>query len=100
MRRRRVLPRLHDSRRDEMPVLGNEPMPIVLVEGEPRERGRQHGELAGELVALNVERYMQRFAHYANLTPDEARRRAAEFAAPIREYDPALLEEIEGVAEG
>jgi isopenicillin-N N-acyltransferase-like protein len=83
-----------------MPVIGTEPMPIVLVEGEPRERGRQHGELAGEQVTLSVERYMERFAHYAGLSPDEARRRASEFAVPIREYDPALLEEIEGVAEG
>lgn len=83
-----------------MPLLGHDPIPIVLVEGEPRERGRQHGELAGEQVALSVERYMERFAYYAKLTPDEARRRAAEFAAPIREYDPDLLEEIEGVAEG
>ncbi len=83
-----------------MPLIGHEPIPIVLTEGEPRERGRQHGEFAGEQVALSVERYMERFAYYAKLTPDEARRRAAEFAAPIREYDPALLEEIEGVAEG
>lgn len=83
-----------------MPILGQDPMPIVLVEGEPRERGRQHGQLAGEQIALSVERYMERFAHYAGLSPDKARRRAAEFAPAIREYDPALLEEIEGVAEG
>jgi len=83
-----------------MAVLGSEPIPIVSVEGEPRERGRLHGELAGEQVAVSVERYMERFAHYAKLTPDEARRRAAEFAKPIREYDQALLDEIEGVAEG
>ena len=83
-----------------MPVLGTDPMPIVLVEGEPRERGRQHGELAAEQVGLSVERYLERFAHYAKLTPAQARRRAAEFAPVIEGYDPALLEEIEGVAEG
>jgi isopenicillin-N N-acyltransferase like protein len=83
-----------------MPVLGNEPMPIVLVEGDPRERGRQHGELACDQVGLSVERYMERFAHFASLTPEEARRRAGEFAPVIQSYDPDMLEEIEGVAEG
>ena len=83
-----------------MPVLGHEPMTTIQVEGEPRERGRQHGELAGEQVSLSVERYMERFAHFAGLTPDEARRRAAEFAPVIKTYDPEILEEIEGIAEG
>jgi isopenicillin-N N-acyltransferase-like protein len=83
-----------------MPILGQEPMPICLVEGEARERGRQHGELAREQVGLSVERYMKRFAHFAKLTPNEARRRAAEFAPIIEAYDFELLEEIEGVAEG
>ncbi|HWO93673.1 MAG TPA: C45 family peptidase [Dehalococcoidia bacterium] len=83
-----------------MPIIGSDPIPIVLVEGEPRERGRQHGELARDLVALSVERYMERFAHFARLDPPGVRDLAAAFAPIIRDYDPDLLEEIEGVAEG
>jgi isopenicillin-N N-acyltransferase-like protein len=83
-----------------MPILGHDPVPIVLTEGEPRERGRQHGELARDQIGLSIERYMARFSHYASLTPTEARRRALEFAPVIHAYDPDILEEIEGVAEG
>src|SRR5579871_6602234 len=83
-----------------MPLLSDEPIPVLLVEGSPRERGRQHGELAHDQIGLSVERYMKRFQHFAGLTPDEARRRAAEFAPVIAEYDHEILEEIEGVAEG
>jgi isopenicillin-N N-acyltransferase-like protein len=83
-----------------MPTLGHEPMPIILVEGEPRERGRQHGELAQDQIGLSVERYMERFGHYSKLSPGEARSRAAEFAPIIAAYDSEILEEIEGIAEG
>lgn len=83
-----------------MPVLGHEPIPIILTGGSPRERGREHGELAQDQVGLSVERYMERFAHFAGLSPEDARERAGGFAPVIRDYDPDLLEEIEGVAEG
>lgn len=83
-----------------MPLLGHDPMTTIQVEGEPRERGRQHGDLARDQVALSVERYMERFSHFAGLTPKDARRRAVEFASVIEAYDPEILEEIEGVAEG
>ena len=83
-----------------MPILGTDPLPIVLTGGEPRERGRQHGELAGAQVGLSVERYMERFAHFAGLTPDGVREAAAGWGPVIAEYDPDMLEEIEGVAEG
>ena len=83
-----------------MPVVGNTPFPILIVEGEARERGRQHGELARDQIGLSVERYMARFQHFAGLTPEQAREIAGSFADPIRDYDPDILEEIEGVAEG
>jgi isopenicillin-N N-acyltransferase-like protein len=83
-----------------MPVIGLEPIPILVTEGEPRERGRQHGELARDRIGLSVERYMERFGHFAGLSPSEARSIAASFAPIIGDYDPDLLEEIEGVAEG
>lgn len=83
-----------------MSVLGNEPIPLLLAGGDPRERGRQHGALAPERIELGVERYMARFQHFAGLSPGEARAAAAEFAPVIQAYDPDLLEEIKGIAEG
>ena len=83
-----------------MPLLGDEPIPILLTGGNPHERGRQHGELARDRIALSVERYMERFQHFAGLSTGEVRTVAAEFAPLIRAYDPELLAEIEGVAAG
>ncbi len=83
-----------------MPIIGAEPIPVILVEGEARVRGRQHGELARAGVQQNIERYMQRFEHFAGLSRDEARSRAEQYRNAIRNYDPDMLEEITGVAEG
>ncbi len=83
-----------------MPIIGTEPMPVVLVEGDARARGQEHGSLTRARVKQNVEKYTERFAHFAGLSRDEARARATEYTDAIRDYDPAMLEEIEGIAEG
>ena len=81
-----------------MPEAGS--IPVVIAEGEPRERGRQHGGLAAERVGSNIEAYMRRFEHFAGLKPPVARRLAEEYAGAIASYDPDILEEISGIAEG
>ena len=83
-----------------MPLVGDEPIPILLTGGDPRERGRQHGALASDRVGLSVERYMERFQHFAGLSPSAVRTKAVEFAPIIDEYDPDVIEEIKGVVEG
>ena len=83
-----------------MPIIGAEPIPIVLVEGDARARGRQHGELTRARVKQTIDCYMERFSHFAGLSPGEARSRAEQYSDPIREYDPHMLEEITGIAEG
>jgi isopenicillin-N N-acyltransferase-like protein len=83
-----------------MPIVGDDPIPILLTGGDAHERGRQHGELAQDRVGLSVERYMERFQHFAGLSPSAVRAKAAEFAPIIKAYDPELLEEIGGVADG
>jgi isopenicillin-N N-acyltransferase-like protein len=40
------------------------------------------------------------FSHFAGLSRGEVRSRAEQYSDPIREYDPDMLEEITGVAEG
>ena len=83
-----------------MPVLTTDPIPTILVEGEARERGRQHGELAADRVGLSIEAYMRRFEHFAGLKPRVVRERAERYAESIAAYDPETLEEILGIAEG
>jgi hypothetical protein len=40
--------------------------PRIRVEGDARERGRQHGEAARERVRRSVEAYEEVFAHYTS----------------------------------
>jgi isopenicillin-N N-acyltransferase like protein len=75
-------------------------VPVISVSGTPRVRGYEHGRLLRDRVHLGVERYMDRFQHFAGLTRGQAGETARIFVEPIRSYDPEILEEIEGIAEG
>ncbi|MBS1878845.1 MAG: hypothetical protein JST31_04985 [Actinobacteria bacterium] len=77
------------------------PFPLVRVASpDPRERGRMIGEEVRERVAESVAIYQETFDHYTGLRWEEVTALALEFAAPIAAYDPAILAEIEGIAEG
>lgn len=64
------------------------------------ERGRQHGEIARTEIDVSVQTYRRMFQDFVKLTWDEAKTIGAGFAAPIAAYDPELLEEIHGIADG
>ena len=74
--------------------------PHLRVEGGPRERGRQYGEGARERVHRSVEAYSRVFETYAGWDWSRVEAEAARFEGPIRSFNPACLEEIEGIAEG
>lgn len=78
----------------------NQPYPIVAVSGSARERGRQHGEQARERVARSIEIYRPAFAAGPGLQWADVLERARGFATQIAAADPAVLEEIHGIAEG
>jgi isopenicillin-N N-acyltransferase-like protein len=80
--------------------ISTDSLPVITVSGTPRERGYEHGQLLRDRVHLGVERYMDRFAHFSQLTRAQAGETARGFIEPIRSYDPEILEEIEGIAEG
>jgi isopenicillin-N N-acyltransferase-like protein len=77
-----------------------DPFPMILVEGDARERGRAHGAGLGAQVTAGVEQYLRRFEHFAGLSRGAAHAAAERFIEPIRAYDPEILEEMEGIAEG
>jgi isopenicillin-N N-acyltransferase-like protein len=58
------------------------------------------GEETRERVAESVAVYQETFDHYTGLSWDQVTELALEFAAPIEAYDPEILAEIEGTAEG
>jgi isopenicillin-N N-acyltransferase-like protein len=64
------------------------------------ERGRQHGEVARAEIDVSVQTYRRMFQDFVKLNWDEAKAIATAFAKPIAAYDPDLLEEINGIADG
>lgn len=73
--------------------------PLIELAGSPFDRGAAYGKAARERIGVSIANYRTLFAH-GGLGWDEARALAGRYARPIRELDPALVEEIEGIAAG
>src|SRR5437763_1390479 len=75
-------------------------LPLIEVDaGEPRERGRQHGEQAREQIAASIEFYRREFEQRTGLGWDEVRSRTPRWVPLIEAYHPDALEEVRGIAE-
>jgi isopenicillin-N N-acyltransferase like protein len=75
-------------------------LPIISLKGNPGEVGFQHGTRCREMIHKNVHLYFSLFKHYAALDRPQAISLARRFLPIIRDFDPAILEEIRGIAEG
>lgn len=73
-------------------------LPVVHVDGEPFDQGRQHGVALGEQIAHNLDVYFDRFWREGQLKPGEARSRAERFL-PLLEGHP-YADALRGLAEG
>ncbi len=73
--------------------------PVLGLRGQPYERGLQHGREARVRVERSLRNYRDLF-EFCRLPWDEAQRRAAPYRDVIGGLDPALLEEMEGIAKG
>jgi isopenicillin-N N-acyltransferase-like protein len=78
----------------------NQPYPIVAVSGSARERGRQHGEQARDRVARSIDIYRPAFEAGPKLQWSEVLERAKGFSRQIEAADPAILDEMHGIADG
>lgn len=78
----------------------NEPaFPLIEVGGEPRERGRSHGQQAAERVGKAAELYRRSLSRL-QLRTGLVRELADEFLAVIEGFDASQADEIRGIAEG
>lgn len=75
-------------------------LPLVELEGDPRERGRRHGAAAKRAIADNIDLYRHRFAFWTKASPQELRRRAEAYREVIAGSNPAYFAAMEGIAEG
>ena len=76
---------------------------VLTLSGSPRERGRQHGEAARELIRMLEARWREDVSRDLGLHPDDYTSRLVEetgFVEAARRHAPGLLEEVEGLAEG
>ena len=70
--------------------------PLIEVEGDSYEMGRQHGQKAGALIR----KYLLWIEKLTGKPLDLLCRNALLFQQPIQELSPKYLEEIEGLADG
>ena len=75
-------------------------LPVISVKGKPGEIGFRYGEECREMIQKNVHLYFRLFKHYAQLDRGQAISLARRFIPVIQAFDPAILEEIRGIAEG
>ena len=71
----------------------------LVLSGEPRERGRRHGEAFAGAVADNVECYQRKFT-YEGVDLEAAREQAVDYLDVIEAEVPAYAEEMRGIADG
>jgi isopenicillin-N N-acyltransferase-like protein len=61
-------------------------LPLVELDGQPFDRGRQHGAALREQIAHNLGVYYDRFRREGHLEADDVRGRAAEFVPRLETY--------------
>ncbi|HET7578609.1 MAG TPA: C45 family peptidase [Bacillales bacterium] len=72
----------------------------LTLSGSAKEIGRQHGSQGKDEVLQSLETYEKLFHGYQHISWGEAKERALTHFKAIENYDPQMLEEMEGIAEG
>ncbi|WP_240339738.1 C45 family autoproteolytic acyltransferase/hydolase [Halobacillus ihumii] len=72
----------------------------LVLQGTPKEIGRQHGSQGKAEVLKSLQTYEKLFHGYKGISWEEAKTLAREHLPAIERYDRELIEEMEGVAEG
>ena len=78
-------------------------MPILVLHGDARSRGRIHGESLRPLIHDHIGRMKNFIGEVMKANPDNAAEQfiaETNFLPAIRKWTPDLLEEMEGIAEG
>ncbi len=78
-------------------------LPVLMLEGSPRSRGRVHGEALRGLIHEYLDRWRADIAEDLGVDPAAYLRDLVavnDFLPAARRWTPGLLEEVEGLAEG
>lgn len=74
--------------------------PLIEIEGEATERGRQYGARAAVAIRQNVEAYLNLIEYSAGMGRAMALEHAAAYEPVLEAHVPDLLQEMRGIAEG
>ena len=74
--------------------------PYIRCEGTPYEIGVAHGTQGREKIRTSIECYRSMFFDYSGIDWDTAQRYAHTFIPAIESYDPDIMAEIRGIADG
>jgi isopenicillin-N N-acyltransferase like protein len=75
------------------------PFPLIDLSGNPRERGRTHGQAAADRLRRGVKMYSESLLK-DGVDWKELEHRAERLVPQVETFDPAYLEEMRGIAEG
>jgi isopenicillin-N N-acyltransferase-like protein len=75
-------------------------VPVLKLTGRSREIGRQHGEQVPELIKDNLRFYMNLWQHMGGVSREKILSDVEAFVPHMERFDPELVEEMKGVAEG
>ena len=80
--------------------MSNQTFARLTLKGSPHEIGRQHGAAFRAKIQDNVGVYFDLFRYYGKLDREGVLARARGFIPIIENFDPELMEEIWGIADG
>ena len=78
-------------------------IPMLVLEGSPRERGQIHGESLKPIIHEHIGLWKHNIEEDLGVNPDEYLTQFIEetdFVTTVREWTPDLLIEVEGIADG
>ena len=76
------------------------PFPVIKTQGTPFECGEQYGSQCREMIGRVIDFYRWIFEVKSKLSWVQSLSKAAEFVPFLNEYDSAIMERIEGIAQG
>jgi len=74
-------------------------MRVVKCYGTPYEMGRQIGEACGDILKNSIDSTLAILSRGYQTTVDEVVQTASQFIEPVRQYDPIIIEQLQGQAD-
>jgi isopenicillin-N N-acyltransferase-like protein len=81
-------------------VIAKSQLPVISVRGDAYSRGLKLGSEAKERIIGNVNYYLYLWKTYSHLERDWVLLQSGRFRPMIKKYDPDILDEMQGIAEG